>query len=161
MAQFDVLFASPARLASLTGQQRAWLRQAAAAASTGSVMLAAGQNAASTGQACARGARFVTAVVVIDDQHTRAHPPIVADTNSGRIVASTNPGHVVCVQARTQDCGPPRFARACSVTFSARREGLSAAREDESMRLVTRRFLTGSPGRGRRCASCLECPDLP
>jgi TRAP-type transport system periplasmic protein len=58
--QFDVLFANPARLASLTGQQRAWLQQAAAA-SRGSVMLAAGQNAPYIEQACALGARFVTA----------------------------------------------------------------------------------------------------
>jgi TRAP-type transport system periplasmic protein len=59
--QFDVLFANPARLASLTGQQRAWLQQAAADASRGSVMLAAGQNAPYIEQACALGARFVTA----------------------------------------------------------------------------------------------------
>jgi TRAP-type C4-dicarboxylate transport system substrate-binding protein len=58
--QFDVLFANPARLASLTGQQRAWLQQAAAA-SRGSVMLAASQNAPYIEQACALGARFVTA----------------------------------------------------------------------------------------------------
>ena len=59
--QFDVLFANPARLASLTGQQRAWLQQAAAAASSSSVMLVAGQNAPNIKQACAMGARFVTA----------------------------------------------------------------------------------------------------
>jgi TRAP-type C4-dicarboxylate transport system substrate-binding protein len=59
--EFDVLFANPARLASLTGQQRAWLQQAAAAASSSSVMLVAGQNAPNIKQACAMGARFVTA----------------------------------------------------------------------------------------------------
>jgi TRAP-type transport system periplasmic protein len=59
--QFDVLFANPARLASLTGQQRAWLQQAAAAASRGSVMLVAGQNGPYIEQACALGARFATA----------------------------------------------------------------------------------------------------
>ena len=59
--QFDVLFADPARLASLTGQQRAWLQQAAADASTSSVRLVARQNAPSIKQACAMGARFVSA----------------------------------------------------------------------------------------------------
>jgi TRAP-type C4-dicarboxylate transport system substrate-binding protein len=60
--QFDVLFANPARLASLTGQQRAWLQQAGAA-SRSSVMLVAGQDAPSIKQACAMGARFVTATL--------------------------------------------------------------------------------------------------
>jgi TRAP-type transport system periplasmic protein len=59
--EFDVLFANPARLASLTGQQRAWLQQAAADASRSSAMLVAGQNARYIKQACAMGARFVNA----------------------------------------------------------------------------------------------------
>jgi TRAP-type C4-dicarboxylate transport system substrate-binding protein len=59
--QFDVLFASPARLASLTGQQRAWLQQAAADASRSSVMLVVGQNGPDIKQSCAMGARFVSA----------------------------------------------------------------------------------------------------
>jgi TRAP-type C4-dicarboxylate transport system substrate-binding protein len=59
--QFDVLFANPARLASLTPQQRAWLRQAAQQAAAGSVSLVAGQDGASIKKACAIGARFATA----------------------------------------------------------------------------------------------------
>jgi len=59
--QFDVLFANPARLASLTPQQRAWLEQAAADAARTSVPPVAGQNGPSIKQACAMGARFATA----------------------------------------------------------------------------------------------------
>jgi TRAP-type transport system periplasmic protein len=59
--EFDVLFASPRRLASLTAQQRTWLRQAAGGAARDSVGLAAGGNVTSIGRACAMGARFVTA----------------------------------------------------------------------------------------------------
>ena len=58
--EFDVLIASPGRLASLTAQQRTWLRQAADDATKNSVELASG-NAASIGRACAMGARFATA----------------------------------------------------------------------------------------------------
>jgi len=58
--QFDVLVANPARLASFTTQQRAWLRQAADAAVRDSVKLAASQNG-SVRQACTMGARFVHA----------------------------------------------------------------------------------------------------
>lgn len=57
---FDVLFANPARLASLTGQQRGWLRQAAQQAGARSVNLVAGQNGPYIRQACAMGARFAT-----------------------------------------------------------------------------------------------------
>jgi TRAP-type C4-dicarboxylate transport system substrate-binding protein len=59
--EFDVLIASPRRLASLTAQQRTWLRQAAGGATRDSVALAASGNATSIGRACAMGARFVTA----------------------------------------------------------------------------------------------------
>jgi TRAP-type transport system periplasmic protein len=59
--QFDVLFANPARLASLTPQQRAWLQQAAADTSRDSVTLVAGQNSGYIRQACAMGARVATA----------------------------------------------------------------------------------------------------
>jgi len=59
--QFDVLFANPARLASLAPQQRAWLEQAAADAARNSVPLVAGQNGPYIKQACAMGARFATA----------------------------------------------------------------------------------------------------
>ena len=58
--QFDVLVASPARLASLTAQQRTWLHQAAEAATRDSVNLAASQNG-SVRRVCALGARFVNA----------------------------------------------------------------------------------------------------
>jgi len=59
--QFDVLFANPARLASLTAQQRGWLRQAAQEAAAQSVSLVAGQNGAYIRQACGAGARLATA----------------------------------------------------------------------------------------------------
>jgi TRAP-type C4-dicarboxylate transport system substrate-binding protein len=58
---FDVLFANPARLGSLTAQQRGWLRQAAQEAAASSVSLVANQNARYIKQACAVGARFATA----------------------------------------------------------------------------------------------------
>jgi TRAP-type C4-dicarboxylate transport system substrate-binding protein len=58
--QFDVLVANPAQLASLTAQQRGWLRQAAGAAARDSVSLAVSQDG-SVRQACAMGARFVNA----------------------------------------------------------------------------------------------------
>jgi TRAP-type transport system periplasmic protein len=58
--QFDVLVANPARLASLTAQQRGWLRLAADAAAKDSVSLAVSQDG-SVRQACAMGARFVNA----------------------------------------------------------------------------------------------------
>src|SRR5262249_43172949 len=58
--QFDVLFANPGRLASLTAQQRTWLQQAAneAAADSGGLT---SDNVTYIGQACAEGARFVNA----------------------------------------------------------------------------------------------------
>ncbi len=58
--EFDVLIASPRRLASLTPQQRGWLRQAADDAARDSVGLAS-DNATSIGLACAMGTRFVNA----------------------------------------------------------------------------------------------------
>jgi TRAP-type transport system periplasmic protein len=59
--QFDVLIANPRWLASLTAQQRRWLQQAVGAAAGDSVALAASSSAAYIRQACAIGARFVTA----------------------------------------------------------------------------------------------------
>ena len=59
--QFDVLFANPAELASLTAQQRAWISQAARQASAHSVSLAANQNSSAMSKACATGARFASA----------------------------------------------------------------------------------------------------
>jgi len=58
--QFDVLFANPGRLASLTAQQRGWLQQAAKEAAADSVGLTS-DNVTYIGRACALGARFVTA----------------------------------------------------------------------------------------------------
>jgi TRAP-type C4-dicarboxylate transport system substrate-binding protein len=58
---FDVLFANPARLASLTAQQRGWLSRAAEEAAARSVSLAASHEGPYIKQACAMGARFVTA----------------------------------------------------------------------------------------------------
>jgi TRAP-type C4-dicarboxylate transport system substrate-binding protein len=58
---FDVLFASPARLTTLTVQQRGWLQQAAADATMTSVTLVAGQDGPEIRQACALGARFAAA----------------------------------------------------------------------------------------------------
>jgi TRAP-type C4-dicarboxylate transport system substrate-binding protein len=58
---FDVLFANPARLASLTAQQRGWLQQAAQQAAGNSVSLVASQNGSNIKQACSTGARFATA----------------------------------------------------------------------------------------------------
>src|SRR5258708_984719 len=50
--------------------------------------------------------------MVIDDQHGRAHTPIVAEITPWRIVASTSQLPAISVQARTRNCGQPRFARA-------------------------------------------------
>jgi TRAP-type C4-dicarboxylate transport system substrate-binding protein len=58
--QFDVLFANPGRLASLTAPQRAWLQQAAKEATGDSVGLTS-DNVTYIGQACALGARFLNA----------------------------------------------------------------------------------------------------
>jgi TRAP-type transport system periplasmic protein len=58
---FDVLLANPARLASLTAQQRGWIRQAAQEAAASSVNLVASHTDAYIKQACTLGARFATA----------------------------------------------------------------------------------------------------
>jgi TRAP-type transport system periplasmic protein len=58
---FDVLFANPAQMASLTAQQRGWLQQAAQQAAAISVSLVAGQDGSYIRQACALGARLATA----------------------------------------------------------------------------------------------------
>jgi TRAP-type C4-dicarboxylate transport system substrate-binding protein len=58
--EFDVLFANPGRLASLTHEQGVWLRQAAADAERDSVSLAA-SGPATLDAACAAGARFADA----------------------------------------------------------------------------------------------------
>jgi TRAP-type C4-dicarboxylate transport system substrate-binding protein len=77
--QFDVLFANPARLASLTAQQRGWLRQAAQQAAANSVSLVAGQNGPYTRQACAMGARFATATPADLAALRRAFSPVYRD----------------------------------------------------------------------------------
>jgi TRAP-type C4-dicarboxylate transport system substrate-binding protein len=58
---FDVLFANPARTASLTPQQRGWLQQAATEAAMTSVASVAGLSDSYVAQACATGARFAAA----------------------------------------------------------------------------------------------------
>jgi hypothetical protein len=73
---FDVLFANPARLASLTAQQRGWLQQAAVQASTNSAALVAGRNGPYVKQACALGARFATATPADLAALRAAFPPV-------------------------------------------------------------------------------------
>lgn len=58
--EIDVLLANPGRLASLTGQQREWLTQAASTASKDSATLA-GNDGAYVRDDCAAGARFMDA----------------------------------------------------------------------------------------------------
>ena len=58
--QFDVLLANPRRLASLTGQQRAWVEQAARQAARDSATLSSHDGAALRAD-CAAGARFARA----------------------------------------------------------------------------------------------------
>jgi TRAP-type transport system periplasmic protein len=58
--EFDVLFANPRRLGSLSVAQRTWIREAAAAAAIRSVGLAH-ESASEIEQACEEGARFVYA----------------------------------------------------------------------------------------------------
>ena len=58
--QFDVLFANPSRLSSLTEQQRGWLEQAANDAAGKSVALGR-EDEATVKRVCALGARFVNA----------------------------------------------------------------------------------------------------
>ena len=74
--QFDVLVANPARLASLTAQQRGWLLQAAQQAAANSVNLVAGQDGPYIRQACAMGARFATATPADLAAMRRAFSPV-------------------------------------------------------------------------------------
>jgi hypothetical protein len=73
--------------------------------------------------------------MVIDDQHGRAHTPIVAEITPGRIVASTSPLPVISVQARTRNCGQPRFARARPPTASVG-ESIHRQQEDPMRKLA-------------------------
>jgi TRAP-type C4-dicarboxylate transport system substrate-binding protein len=73
---FDVLVANPARLASLTAQQRAWLQQAAAEASSNSVGLVAGRDSSYIRQACALGASLATATPADLAAMRRAFSPV-------------------------------------------------------------------------------------
>ena len=59
--QVDVLFANPGRLASLTSQQRAWLRQAVADAGKDAAAKLSAQDAVFARKDCAAGARFALA----------------------------------------------------------------------------------------------------
>jgi TRAP-type C4-dicarboxylate transport system substrate-binding protein len=58
--QVDVVFGNPERMASLTSEERSWLRQAAQIAARRSVQRAS-EDAADVRDACATGARFVEA----------------------------------------------------------------------------------------------------
>jgi TRAP-type C4-dicarboxylate transport system substrate-binding protein len=73
---FDVLFANPARLASLTAQQRAWLQRAAQETVAHSASLMAGQDGSYIKQACALGARFATATPADLAALRRAFTPV-------------------------------------------------------------------------------------
>lgn len=105
---FDVVFANPARLASLTAQQRAWLRQAAQQAAAGSVSLMAGQDGLSIRQACAAGARLATATLADLAAFRRAFSPVYraleADPQTGAFIRqikklkqTTRPGPAVAI----------------------------------------------------------------
>ena len=73
---FDVLFANPARLASLTAQQRSWIQQAAREAAAHSVSLVAGADGPSLMKACAIGARFAIATPADLAALRRAFAPV-------------------------------------------------------------------------------------
>ena len=87
--EFDVLFANPARLASLTHEQRFWLKQAAHDAQRDSVSLAAPGRAA-LGAACAAGARFAVAsptdLAALRRSFAKLYPKLESDPASGAIV---------------------------------------------------------------------------
>jgi TRAP-type C4-dicarboxylate transport system substrate-binding protein len=59
--EFDVVIANPQRLAELSREQRAWLREAADQAARDSVRLTSRGTAGAIRAACAQGARFVVA----------------------------------------------------------------------------------------------------
>jgi hypothetical protein len=59
--------------------------------------------------------------VVIDDEHGCAHPVIVPEQANEDIVASTNNGCAISVQARIEDCSPPRFELGSPVLPSPKR----------------------------------------
>jgi TRAP-type transport system periplasmic protein len=73
---FDVLFANPARLASLNPQQRGWIQEAARQAAANSVRLVAGQDTSAIKTACAIGARFATATPADLAALRRAFSPV-------------------------------------------------------------------------------------
>ena len=100
---FDVLFANPARLASLTAQQRGWLVQAAREAAATSVGLISGMDGSYIRQACTLGARFVTATPADLADLRQAFAPVnqsmEADSQTGafmrqiqQLKATTPPG---------------------------------------------------------------------
>ena len=108
--QFDVLFANPARLASLTAQQHTWLRQASQQAAADSVSLVAGQNGPSVRQACALGARFATATPADMAAMRKAFAPVYrgleADQQTGAFIRqiqqlkqTTRPGTAPAIPA--------------------------------------------------------------
>jgi TRAP-type C4-dicarboxylate transport system substrate-binding protein len=113
--QFDVLFANPARLASLTPQQRAWVWQAAQQAATHSVSLIAGQDRSSIKKACAIGARFATATPADLAALRRAFSPVY------RSLASNAQASAVIRQILAlKKTAPPRAALATPPGCAAR-----------------------------------------
>jgi TRAP-type C4-dicarboxylate transport system substrate-binding protein len=107
--EIDVLLANPGRLASLTGQQRDWLAQAAAAASKDSATLAS-DDAADIRLDCAAGARFVDATAADLGALRRSlavvYQRIESDPQTKRYIEeiqtlkrSTRPGPVILVPA--------------------------------------------------------------
>jgi TRAP-type C4-dicarboxylate transport system substrate-binding protein len=109
--QFDVLIANPRGLASLTAQQRRWVQQAAGDAARDSVALASGGTAADIRQACAVGARFVTATaaelaamrralsVVYQNMETNPQTRAIIQQLS-RLKTATTPGPSLRIPAR-------------------------------------------------------------
>ena len=107
---FDVLFANPARLASLTGQQRGWLRQAAQQATVNSVSLVARQYGPNIRRACTLGAQFATATLADLAALRSAFSPVYrgleADAQTGGFIRqiqqlkrATPPGPVPAIPA--------------------------------------------------------------
>jgi len=107
---FDVLFANPARLASLTAQVRAWIRQAAEEAAASSVSLVAGKSDSYIKQACEMGARFASAtpadVAALRAAFAPAYSNLEADPQTRAFIAqiqqlknATPPGPTPAVPA--------------------------------------------------------------
>jgi TRAP-type C4-dicarboxylate transport system substrate-binding protein len=90
---YDVLFANPARLASLTAQQRGWLQRAAQEAAANSVKLVAGRDDSYIKKVCGLGAKFATAtpadLAAMRVSHTAALMPMNVGTVQARFRSSS------------------------------------------------------------------------